>query len=201
MSEPIPGIETSELPEDNTAITTSFEDDAERLEQDLTREAREYGENGTANAYLARLANIDHGRAVAAEQYARIQKMFDGRERSLEYTKGAEFRAIAEADIASNPKGRFFQYAMGRVQIRAGKDKLVVNDEAAAIQWAKDVEAVEAINTTESIRKTPLMDHFKETGEVPDGCEIIEATDKFYPAVSKRLLPGTQTRGMLEDKP
>ncbi len=189
-NEPMPGIEASELAEVDPVL--------QELEAAFELIQKE-DEHWLPNWYLGQVNSIDACREKMKEQYGKMLQALDNRRKQLEYRWGAEFRAEVNEDIASHRgKKRSFDYLQGRSGYRAGKDKLVVNDEKAAIEWADNGFLECAIKVTQSILKTPLMDHFKATGEVPDGCEIIEATDKFYPTVSKRLLPGPTTRGMLE---
>jgi len=70
---------------------------------------------------------------------------------------------------------------------RTVKGGLRIVDDAGALEWvAKNVEGDEARAefVKETIRYKPIADafkrHFKATGEIPDGCEVVEDVEKFY---------------------
>ncbi len=47
---------------------------------------------------------------------------------------------------------------------------------AAAVAFAK----THAMEIKESVNKTPLLEYFKATGEIPDGTEYVSSEDKFF---------------------
>jgi len=69
----------------------------------------------------------------------------------------------------------------GKAGFRAGKEKLVIDKEDMAMEWLK-TNLPEALKekTTVTIGKTEITASFMETGELPPGCHIEPATDKFY---------------------
>ncbi len=194
MNEPIDGVETTELAELDPVLReleAAFEIVDQRQEHWLP------------NWYLGQVNSIEAGLAKTEEQYKIIKAAFANRRKQLEYRWGAEFQATVCEDIdKQHGKKRSVDYLQGRAGHRAGRDKLVVHDDEKAAVWANNNNLGDAvkIEVTTTILKKPLMEHVVATGEVPDGCEFVPAEDKFYPAVSKPLLPGTQARGMLEDK-
>jgi len=141
------------------------------------------------NWYLGKLAAIKAKNALLKEQYQIILRSYENDQRQLEYRWGDEFKATVLDDLAQQ-KGskRSVDYLQGRAGLRKGKDSLAVLDEAKAIAWAKDNSLPEAVKTTESILKTPLLEQFLSDGLVPDGCEFVSAADAFYPAPSRPLL-------------
>jgi phage host-nuclease inhibitor protein Gam len=67
----------------------------------------------------------------------------------------------------------------GRVGLRSVGPKLEVLDLDVVLAWARE-HCPEAIKQTESLRKTPLNDHFEATGELPDGVYLQSPRDDFY---------------------
>ena len=69
----------------------------------------------------------------------------------------------------------------GRVGLRTAKPRLVVDDETAAMNWAKShcADAV-TVAVSERLLKQPLHDHFAETGELPDGTRLEPEHDNLY---------------------
>jgi hypothetical protein len=58
--------------------------------------------------------------------------------------------------------------------------KLLVDDEAAVIEWAKRNKP-ELVSTVECLSKSGLNQHLKDMGEVPDvGVHIEPPQEKFY---------------------
>jgi phage host-nuclease inhibitor protein Gam len=68
----------------------------------------------------------------------------------------------------------------GTVGFRSEPAKLVVDDEAAVIAWAKQF-VPELVGTVERLSKSGLNDHLEQTGEIPDaGVHIEPARERFY---------------------
>lgn len=67
----------------------------------------------------------------------------------------------------------------GRVGLRHTGAKLEVLDPDAVLAWARE-HCPEAIKHSESLRKTPLNEHFEATGELPEGVHLQPPRDDFY---------------------
>lgn len=67
----------------------------------------------------------------------------------------------------------------GRVGFRAGRDRVEVTDEEAAISHANR-DGLGIIRLTESIDKTAVAAYIKATGEIPDGCDMRTGDPTFY---------------------
>ena len=78
-----------------------------------------------------------------------------------------------------NGKTRSIKLLSGTVGFRKSPMKLEVLDEAQAMAWAK-THLKDAVKVTEFLLKTPILEHFKETGEMPDGCDKVDPKDNFY---------------------
>lgn len=75
--------------------------------------------------------------------------------------------------------------AFGRIGWKAKAARLEIEDEEALDQWVKaqDFELAAHLirrRTVESIDKAALDKHALDTGEMPDGCKLLMAEDRFY---------------------
>lgn len=101
----------------------------------------------------------------------------------LHYIHGAKFQEMVEQDIERQPgEKKSYRYLQGLAGTRARQQKIVIEDEDAVIKWCEE-NCPTALATTIYVRRTPLNEHFAATGELPPGCGLIEAHDKFYPNV------------------
>jgi hypothetical protein len=68
----------------------------------------------------------------------------------------------------------------GTVGFRSEASKLVVDDEASVIEWAK-ANLPQAVSIVERLSKSELNQHLEATGEVPGrGAHIEPAREKFF---------------------
>ncbi len=67
----------------------------------------------------------------------------------------------------------------GVIGYRKSPEKMEIKNGEAAIAWAQQ-NCPDAIKTSVRVVVSPLKEHFKKTGELPDGCEYVEAHEKFY---------------------
>ncbi len=73
----------------------------------------------------------------------------------------------------------------GTIGFRTEPKKLAVTDEKQLLAWCRG-QLPSAIKVVESVPKTPLMDHLKTTGELPQGVELLGGNERFY--VSGKIL-------------
>lgn len=64
----------------------------------------------------------------------------------------------------------------GTIGYRGRPATLEVTDPAAAVAFA----LANGLETKTTVAKTPLLAHFKATGEIPDGCEYVEGAETFF---------------------
>lgn len=62
---------------------------------------------------------------------------------------------------------------VGKLTARAGRDRFEVPDEALAITWAQANDRPDLLNVKTTVDKRALAALLKETGEIPDGVELI----------------------------
>lgn len=129
--------------------------------------------------------------AILTEQLRRRMRPVDARERALCARWQSEFEIQVDADISAQRGTRkSFDYPSGRAGRRHVKDMLEITDDKVALQWALEnaPEACQAVLA----RKGPLTDWFKEHGEIPPGCILIDEHEKFYP--QSKLEPAEPTK-------
>jgi hypothetical protein len=94
---------------------------------------------------------------------------------------GPQLQAWCRSEIAKL-KGRrkSLNLPAGCAGFRSAPAKLVIDDEAVVLTWAK-AECPKAVVVTEKLSRTELNAHFDRTGEVPDaGAHVQDAQDNFY---------------------
>ncbi|HZK82445.1 MAG TPA: host-nuclease inhibitor Gam family protein [Humisphaera sp.] len=127
---------------------------------------------------------ITEARAYArnvAEFAAREKNRAQREEAFFMFRYGAELLDYARRKIAAQGgRRKSVNLPAGVVGFRHEGPKLLVDDEAAVIAWAKQHNP-ELVKTIENLSKSALNQHMEETGEVPDvGIRIEPAGEKFY---------------------
>jgi len=153
------------------------------------------------NWYLGQLNSLDACRAVLKDQYQAMLHELDGRQRALEWRWYNDFRNAVEADLAdpANKGKKSVNYLQGKAGYRKSREKLVVNDEAAAVAWAIENDCQGAIDMRLA-RTTPLIEKYQADKVVPDGCEISPAAEGFFPKRSLAELPAEDKQLQLEQE-
>lgn len=83
------------------------------------------------------------------------------------------------ADALAGQKKRSLRLPHGTCGFRRLPEGMTIYDKDRAIA-AAEASVPEAVKIEKRLVKTPLLDHFKATGEVLDGCEHRPGRDKFY---------------------
>ncbi len=90
------------------------------------------------------------------------------------------FGAELEAWTAENNGGRkTLRLPDGTLGFRSKRPIIQIQDEDRVLDWCRD-NLPEAVKVRESVLKTPLNEHLKETGELPPGCDLDAGGDEFY---------------------
>ena len=128
-------------------------------------------------------------RIVAARAYAERCEAFAARERRRAAQEeafllgkfGAQLREYATRKlIEQGGRRKSVNFPAGTVGYRTQPEKIVVDDEAAVITWAREHNPT-LVSTIEKLKKAELNDYVKKTGEVPAlGVHIESAHDEFY---------------------
>lgn len=80
-------------------------------------------------------------------------------------------------ELEIDPKSKTIKLPFGTLKMRTQQPEYLYDDEKLIV-WAKNY-LPEAVQVKESVLKTPIKKHIKETGEVIDGVTITERPDKF----------------------
>lgn len=174
------------------------------------------------NWYLKQVNYNKTDREKVAEMSAVMLREIDAREKALQYVHGQDFRNRVGNKIKQQPgKKKSVNFLMGTAGFRAGRESLAVNDMERLAKWLhqKDneelaLECVNDVKLTETtikilwatigeiwsqavagVRKTPLIKYLKQTGDTPEGCELMAPQESFYPWTKTPALP------MPDDKP
>jgi hypothetical protein len=91
----------------------------------------------------------------------------------IEYVYGPHLRDIA-GKMLEGKKAKSVKTPFGTMGFRASPARLEVIDEALVPAWAKETR------TTTVVVKAKLNERFETTGEIPDGCAVKDAEQKFF---------------------
>jgi hypothetical protein len=140
-----------------------------------------------AVATVERYMAIRARRAASLEvKKANMKRMIEREERKLDrldqlYMPLAE--AVTKHALANVKKKRSIDFPAGRLGFRAvGQSIEIPKDrEAEAIAACEaNPDLADAVKVVKSLLKTPIADHIKKTGEVPDWVTVNDPYDKFY---------------------
>ena len=94
---------------------------------------------------------------------------------------GKQLETFARQKIAElSGRRKSINFPAGTLGFRHEGAKLVIEDEAAVIEWAK-IHLPKAVEVAERLSKSDLNHHLEMTGEVPNvGAHIEAPKDKFY---------------------
>ena len=142
------------------------------------------------NEYLALQARYESNIArIRAGADAMIRRE-ESKLRSLEYLRCSEVRA-ATARLIAGKRQRSVATVYGTAGFRKVPERLTVVDEAAIPhEFHREKTVVE-------IDRAALAAVWKETGEIPLGCEIKPGGDSFY---TKPIAPASQHAGEQQEK-
>jgi hypothetical protein len=134
----------------------------------------------SANWVLRRIMEA-RAYAEAVQQWAEAEAERAKREEEfflLHFGNGLQ--AVLEEEIEKQ-KGRrkSVKLPAGTMGYRAEPQRLRVENEAAAIEWAHR-HCPDAVRVTERISRTAINEHHTASGEVPEGCTIQPAGERFY---------------------
>ena len=143
--------------------------------------------------YLARVAECDAVQARIKEQTKALLGDVESRRQALARCWGAAFQAQVDSDLeAQGGKKKSINYSTGKAGYRKSRERLAILDDAEFITWAK-MECPDCLEYRVA-RKTPAVEHMKETGELPPGTALLPAEDQFYPLVAQPTLPDVPSR-------
>lgn len=103
------------------------------------------------------------------------------RENMITYFMGKfeqELEAYARSSMPSTRKSMVLPNGI-KLSFRTIPPKLEVKDESQFLDWAK-AWMPEAVVVKESVSKSTVNTHWKDTGEIPQGCEVAPERVGFY---------------------
>jgi hypothetical protein len=132
--------------------------------------------NWLVRRIIAARAYGDRVRTWAAKEERRAKRD----EQRLLYLFGRQLEAWVSEELASSGgKRKSIQLPAGVVGFRRFGPKLVIDDHAAVVDWARQ-HLPEAIITKEHLSKSVINTHFAQTGEIPDtGARVEPEHDQF----------------------
>lgn len=123
-----------------------------------------------ANAHVARV------KEQADREIRRTERERD----FLLYRFGKDLETWTKIQLAaSNGQRKSLLMLSGTVGFRSVGEKLVVEDDATVVRWAKKY-CRGAVVLTERVSKTALNEHLSTTGELPKGARLEPAHERFY---------------------
>lgn len=194
---------------------------------ELKEKAKTIPEDRFCEWYLGEFEKMDALEEKIMKQSTIMLKEIRNRKQSLQYVCGEKFQKRVDAAIDAGPKKdgkpkkKSLNFLTGTAGYRMGQETIRFTDEEKAGIWAINyltfeqfVGVVRSVKRTEaverfiksyhdyaaigSLNKTPFMDYIKETGEIPDGVELVDAVDNFYPQVEKLVLPEAEAQELLK---
>lgn len=176
----MPDEKTTELAEKDPILLA--------LEEEFSRIDKEQ-EYSFQNRYLAEFNSIEACKSALKHQYGVMLKELAARKTVLQYHWHDAFKQAVKEDLAKpeNSKKKSVNYLQGRAGYRKSKLHLLVNDEAAAIDWALENDCEGAVDTTLRY-KILLLEKYQADGKVPDGCDVIQPKESFFPMAARPVL-------------
>lgn len=135
---------------------------------------------GSANWVVRRVMEA-RAYSQAIKEWADIEATRARREEEflLQHFGAGLQQVLSEEMERARGRRKSLKLPAGTIGLRSEPLRLRVEDEDAALAWAKE-HLPEAVRVTERVSRTALGEHLAQTGEVPDGCTLQEPTDRFY---------------------
>lgn len=145
-------------------------------------------ERRLVNYVLRTLDEIKQSEELIKAQSKKALGWCKSRRRALIWRYGRQLVANVKADIGRQKGSRkSVDYEFGSSGYKRSRLKIEVFDSEAAIDWCIENSINDGLEVVLK-RTTPLLDHFKSTGEIPPGCQIHEPRDRFFPDVDDARL-------------
>lgn len=102
-------------------------------------------------------------------------------EQTLLFLFGRQIENWLRAEIIKlNGRRKSINLPAGCIGFRSVGDRLVIDDEAVVLKWAK-VHLPDAVIVTEKLSKSAINEHAEKVGVIPDeGVHIEPTSEKFY---------------------
>lgn len=171
---PDPPIEP-QMDEADREFMESVANYAPHLSDDLRR----------VHLYCRLVAQIEADRDTARKNITKIMCAIDAqagrRLESLKRSYGAEVRQ-AVAKMLDGTKAKSIATPFGRCGFREVPRHLEIVDASKLLdEFEAGKLPAEWIRTKHEVNKAALNEHFAKTGEIPPGCDCVQAVERFYP--------------------
>lgn len=123
--------------------------------------------------YLRRMGQLNDEAKRLKEWHERLKSRIEAQRKGLEYVYSALAEQAAR-ELLVGSKRKSISTPWGTAGFRKQAAKLIVQDEAKVLANEAFVRVKKELN------KTALNEHFKSTGDVPDGCDVEPECEKFY---------------------
>lgn len=175
------GVNVPTVPEETAMLPATTAVDAE-VDLEILKvvpKKFEVCDEKSANWLVRRIHNARQYSIHVKEFAQREQRRAEREEMTLFFLFGRQLERWARGEIEKlNGRRKSLCLPAGTVAFRTEAAKLVVDDEAVLMAWAKKC-CPEAIQVSEKLIKTPINEHFKACGELPDGCHLEPENDTF----------------------
>lgn len=180
-------------PDPILGVQVEGEDEIEIIKAEaevLNQEVVECGgtEQGLAEWYVRKCAELEQQRKTIKAQARKIDKSLAARQAALAWRVGPLVeKFVREEIVRGGGKRKSVKLLSGNTGFRKIKGRLDLVDEEAFKDWFNrqpdDIRAeLQECFDLKFARKTPVMDYFNANGDIPDGFTYIEEHDKFYPS-------------------
>jgi hypothetical protein len=157
-----------------------------RLEMDYlsrTRVPETSEDEDCVNWFLGEDVKLDAMEDIIKRNSKALLDAIAARRKAKAMRWGGQFKAAVDRLLKAKG-GKTLKTLFGNAGYRKSQIKIVVNDEAAAIDWALS-NCPEAVKTVLA-GTAPLKKAFEASGEAIPGVEVIDPKDQFYPAVEPK---------------
>lgn len=134
-------------------------------------------------------AEIEHNEAVARARIQEIETWLASENRPLDRKREfLEQQVLAAARIYPYGKKKSRRLPSGgEIGSHRSAERVTLVDEAAALEFAKGHPGLaHDVKVKESIGTKALNDYYRSTGEVPPGCDLVPAEDRYFVKPPKR---------------
>ena len=168
--------------------------------------------------YIDQFAQAKELKERIKKQTAIMLKEVDRRVEAIQYFCGSDFHERVDRDLYAETnvkkdgtlRKKSINYHTGKAGYRKSPERIKIVDEEKAKEWMFDglpydlfFEAIHVkktmalarliydnvmLDVVDGLNSKPFLDHLEATGELPDGCEIVESKDVFFPAVKAKEL-------------
>jgi phage host-nuclease inhibitor protein Gam len=133
----------------------------------------------SANWVLRKVIELRAYRQHVAEWAEAETIRADRQEAFLLHRFGAELERWTRDQLAQQRGRKSIRLPAGKLGFRTSPTTLQINDEPRLLAWCQR-HLPSALKAVQHVLKSVVMEHVKDTGELPDGSEITSGGERFY---------------------